>query len=64
MESYGIQENFLRWIAKWLENRKQRVQDTDWVDRGPFLFTIFIDDRGDEVLCEIFKFADDAKITS
>ena len=26
LESYRIQENVLRWITKWLENRKQRVQ--------------------------------------
>ena len=26
MEGYGIHENVLRWIAEWLENRKQRVQ--------------------------------------
>ena len=26
LEGYGIQENFLRWITEWLEDRKQRVQ--------------------------------------
>ena len=31
---------------------------------GPFPFTIFIDDMDEEVLCEISKFADDAKIAS
>ena len=29
---------------------------------GPLLFTIFIDDIGEEVLFEISKFADDTKI--
>ena len=29
---------------------------------GPFLFTIFIDDVDEEVLCEISKFANDTKI--
>ena len=31
---------------------------------GSFLFTIFIDDIDDQVLCEIYKFADDTKIAS
>ena len=26
LECYGIQGNVLRWIAEWLEDRKQRVQ--------------------------------------
>ena len=26
LEGYGIQENVLRWIAKWLEDRRQKVQ--------------------------------------
>ena len=44
--------------------------DTDWVDGGQkwspqesvlgtLLFTIFIDDIDEKVLCEISKFADD-----
>ena len=31
---------------------------------GTLLFTIFIDDVDEEVLCETSKFADDAKISS
>ena len=31
---------------------------------GPLIFTIFIVDIDEEVLCEIFKFADDTKIAS
>ena len=26
LEGYGIQEKVLRWVAKWQEDRKQRVQ--------------------------------------
>ena len=31
---------------------------------GLLLFPIFIDDKDEEVLCEIFKFADDTEIAS
>ena len=31
---------------------------------GPLLSTIFIDDIDEDVICEISKFADDAKIAS
>ena len=31
---------------------------------GPLLFTIFIGDIDEEVLCEIYKFTDDTKIPS
>ena len=75
LEGYGIQENVLRWIAEWLENREQRVQlyphRSGWSEvrsgvpqifvLGP-LFTIFIVDIEGEVLCEISKFSDDVKI--
>ena len=78
MEGYGIQENVLRWIAKWLEDRKQYVQlngyRLGWIEVSggilqgsvleTLLFTIFIDDIEEKVLCEIFKFTEDAKIAS
>ena len=70
MEGYGIQGNVLKWIADWLEDRKQRLQlnghKSGWtevrsaVPQGTVLgtlFTIFIDDIDEEVLCEISKFA-------
>ena len=31
---------------------------------GPLLFAIFIDDKNEDVLCEISKFADNTKIVS
>ena len=78
MEGYGIQEDVLRWTAEWLGDRKQRVQlngdRSGWMEvrsgvaqgsvLGSLLFTIFIDDINEEVLCEISKFADDTKIAS
>ena len=78
MESYGIQENVLRWIANWLEDREQREQlnghKSGWTEirsgvpqgsvLGPLLFSIFIDDIDGKVLCEMSKFVDDTKIAS
>ena len=75
MKGYGIQSNVLRWIAEWLEDRKQRLQlnghRSGWtevrsgVPQGsvlkPLLFTIFIDDIDEEVIYEIYKFADTQK---
>ena len=77
LKGYGIQENVLRRIAKWLEDMKQQVQlnghRSGWTEvrsdvpqgsvLGP-LFTIFIEDIDEEVLCEISKFAEDTKIAS
>ena len=60
MEGYGTQENVLRWIAKWLEDRKQRVQLNGHI----LSWAIFIDDIDEEVLREISKFADNTKIAS
>ena len=74
LEGYGIQGIVLRWIAELLEDRKQQLKlnrhRPGWkevrsgvpqVSLEPLLFTIFIDDIDEEVLCEISKFADDAK---
>ena len=62
----------------WLEDKKQRVQlngqGSGWTEArsgvsqgsvlGPLLFTIFIDNIGEEVLWEISKFTDDTKTAS
>ena len=78
MEGYGIQGSVLRWIARWLEDRQQRLQldgnRLGWTEvrgcvpegsgLGPLLYTIIIYETDEEVLCEISKFADDTKIAS
>ena len=65
LEGYGIQENVLGWISKWLGDMKQRVHlnrnRLGWTEvrsgilqgpvLGPLLFKIFIDDIDKEVLC-------------
>ena len=74
-EGYGIQGNVLRWIAEWLDDRKQRVQlnghRSGWTEvrtKGsvlePLLLTIFNDDIDEEILCETSKFTYDTKIAS
>ena len=78
LEGYGIRGNVLRWIAERLEDRKQQMQlnghRLGWikvrsgVPQGsvlrPLLFTIIMDDIDEEVLCKMYKFADDIKIAS
>ena len=65
----------LRWIAELLEDIKQRVKlnghISGWTEvrsgvqegyvLGPPLFSIFMYDIDEEVLCEISKFGDDTK---
>ena len=69
----GFRGNALRWIAEWLEDRKQSVHlkghRSGWTEVrsgvlqgyvfGQLLFTIFMTDE--EVLREFSKFADDTK---
>ena len=66
----------MRWVASWLEDRKQRVcldgYSSTWTDVlsgipqgsvvGPLLFLFFINVLEDGSMSVILKFADDTKI--
>ena len=74
--SLGIRGNLLKWIANFLEDRKQRVvlgnSASSWAKvtsgipqgsvLGPILFVIYINDLPNEVKSYIKIFADDTKI--
>ena len=76
LETIGIEGKVNKWIAEWLNCRKQRVvlngAVSDWVDitsgvpqgsvLGPILFTIYINDLDNGIASKILKFADDTKM--
>jgi ribonucleases P/MRP protein subunit RPP40 len=78
LKAHGITGDLLKWIAAWLDGRKQRVclngKDSTWAEvlsgmpqgsiLGPLPFLIFINDLDAAVsLAEILlKFADDTKL--
>ena len=75
LKSIGIKDNILNWIQNWLTGRIQRVviegKSSSWAEvlsgvpqgsvLGPILFTIFINDLGEDFINRILKFADDTK---
>jgi Reverse transcriptase (RNA-dependent DNA polymerase) len=78
LKAHGITGDLLKWIAAWLDGRKQRVclngKESTWAEvlsgvpqgsvLGPLLFMIFINDLDAAVsLAEILlKFSDDTKL--
>ena len=76
LEAYGIQGDCLRWIRKFLSNRRQRVVvnrcHSEWAPvtsgipqgsvLGPILFVIYINDLPEAVESPAKIFADDTKI--
>ena len=76
LKSHGIGEGIIRWIEKWLTDRRQRVvvegEASNWKSvqigvpqgsvLGPLLFLIYINDLDDDITSKVLKFADDTKL--
>ena len=77
LKAYGIGNDVINWIEKWLTHRKQRVivdgEISNWKSvlsgvpqgsvLGPVLFLIYIyiNDFEDYISSKVLKFADDTK---
>ena len=69
-------EGIIRWIEKWLTDRRQRIvvggEASNWKSvhsgvpqgsvLGPLLFLIYIYDLDDDITSKVLKFADDTKL--
>jgi len=75
LKKHGIGGKLLRIIANWLSTRRQRVIRIKGVTSawhevwsgqgsvlGPLLFLIYINDLEDDIVINVFKFADDTKL--
>lgn len=76
LRGMGVQGKVLQWIRSFLSDRVQKVivegEESGWRDvvsgipqgsvLGPMLFICFINDLPEEVVSEVFVFADDTKL--
>ena len=76
LKMLGISGSVNEWIKSWLTNRTQRVvlngYKSNWVNvksgvpqgsvLGPLLFSLYINDFGNGLSCEVLQFADDTKL--
>ena len=76
LRSYDMSGKIVRWVTSFLLNRRQRVpvkgQFSAWTDvlrgiqqgsvLGPILFVLYINDLPDNMISEVFVFADDTKV--
>ena len=76
LKAHGIGDSITDWIEQWLTDRRQRVvvygEVSNWKSvlsgvpqgsvLGPLLFLIYINDLDDNIISNVLKFADDAKV--
>ena len=76
LKAHGIGNDMIKWIQKWLIDRRQRLvvdgEVSNWKSvlselrqgsvLGPILFLIYINDLDDDITSMVFKFAVDTKV--
>ena len=76
LKSYGIEYYTLRWIQAFLSDRVQQVNvngtNSEWANitsgipqgsvLGPILFVLYINDLPENIVSNVYMFADDTKV--